>query len=143
MSNALVRVALESRLLAWAMTRDPVIDPATHIAWENARFTTPKGVHLRVYLLPAVTSDPSLGTLHRRYQGLFQVNIYDPDDSGPATAAGIADEIEKLYPRGLVLPRNGRNVQIPRTPEIAAGQITEDGYFIPVRIRYRCDVITT
>ena len=138
MSTSDIREAFETRIAAFAAAQNPPLP----VAWENVSYTpSPATGWLQVALLPGVTVNPALGVRFDRLVGFFQVNVYAIQDGGPAAAEAIADAILDLFPRGS-LTQNGAIINIDTTGSRAQGMNDENGfYFIPVRIRYREDVI--
>ena len=91
---------------------------------------------------PAPTLNPSLGTQHDRLVGFYQVSVYGIEDAGPAAAEAVADAIIALFPRGS-MSQNGTIINIDTTGSRAQGLNDVNGFFfIPVRIRYRQDVLS-
>ncbi|MBP8812319.1 MAG: DUF4128 domain-containing protein [Laribacter sp.] len=132
MNQTAIRAALEQRLKTWADAHAPPLK----IAWQNVEFTPPTGPHLRAFLLPGETLDPTIGGGHQRRIGLFQVSVYAPEGIGPSLGDELADDIVSLFPRGLSIC----GVQIDSTPSIA-GPRPEPGWSVtPVSIRYRVDI---
>jgi hypothetical protein len=139
MSNADIREAFETRIAAFAAAQVPTLP----VAWENTSYTpSPTTAYLRCAMLPAPTQNPSLGAKHDRLLGLYAVNVYGVQDQGPATAEAIADAIIALFPRGGMV-QNGVTINIDTTGSRAQGLNDINGFFfIPVRIRYREDVLS-
>lgn len=137
--NIDIRQAFETRIAAFAAEQSPVLN----CAWENTSFApSPDQMYLQCFLLPATTQNPSLGTRHDRLVGIYQVNVYGVQDEGPAPAEAIADAIIALFPRGSIT-QNGVIVNIDTTGSRTKGLNDTNGFFfVPLRIRYREDVIS-
>lgn len=137
--NQDIREAFETRIAAYAAAQKPPIP----VAWENTSYTpSPQTMYLRCAMLPAVTQNPSMGAPHVRLVGLYQINVYGIQDGGPAGAEAVADAIIALFPRGAMI-QNGVTINIDTTGSRAQGLNDVNGfYFIPVRIRYREDVLS-
>lgn len=137
--NSDIREAFETRIAAFAAAQTPVLQ----VAWENTTYTpSPQVAYLRCAMLPALTLNPALGTRFDRLQGFYQINVYGTQDSGPAAAESVADALIALFPRGS-LTQNGVIINIDTTGSRTQGLNDQNGfYFIPVRIRYREDVIS-
>ena len=134
MSKAIVRAAFELRLSTWAATQ------GLPLAFEAAPYTPTTGQsYLRGLLVPAPTQDPSLGAIHRRYVGDYQVSIYTPDGAGPGASQAIEAGIEALFPRGLGMTQAGHVIANERPPWPTT-LVPRDGWIhTPVSIRYRLD----
>lgn len=139
MSNSDIREAFETRIAAYATAQTPPLA----VAWENTSYTpSPTAMYLRCAMLPAVTQNPSMGAVHIRLMGLYQINVYGVQDEGPAGAEAIADAIIALFPRGGMI-QNGVTINIDTTGSRTQGLNDVNGFFfIPVRIRYREDVLS-
>lgn len=138
MSNAAVRIALESRLGTWAAARIPALP----VAWENVPFDPALGAsYLRAFLLPADTLSADLEGLHRGYSGLLQVSVAVPINVGPGAAVGIADELAALFPVNGRYTSGSVTTQITGPASVGPAQQEPHHYVIPVSIRYRADTI--
>lgn len=135
--NADIREAFETRIAAYAAAHSPVLP----IAWENTSYTpSPATAYLQCAMLPAPTLNPVMGTKFVRLQGLYQINVYGTQDSGPAPVEKIADALIALFPRGFIT-QNNTTINIDTTGYRVQGLNDQNGFFfIPVRIRYRQDV---
>jgi len=139
MSNLDIRQAFESRIAAFAATMSP---PAL-LSWENFNFVpNSTRVYFRCAMAPARTSNPAFGVDFDRLQGFYQISVYGIQDRGPGPAEEIADAIIALFPRGSIT-QNGVVVNIDTKGSRTQGLNDDNGfYFIPVRVRYRQDVIS-
>lgn len=127
MSIVSIRAALETKL--------NTITPAISTAWENHPFTPVDGVpYQRVYLMPATPSNPTMGDGYYREQGIFQVSLFYPLQTGAAAAAARAELIRSAFKRGVSMTSGGVTVQIGNTPEISQGRVDGDRFHVPVRI---------
>ena len=135
--NSDIREAFETRVAAYAAAQVPPLD----IAWENTTYTpSPVKPWLECAMLPAPTQNPWMGTPSNRLVGIYQINCYGTQDTGPAATEATADALIALFPRGG-MTQNGVAINIDYTPTRAKGLNDQNGfYFIPVRIRYREDV---
>jgi len=137
MTHLAVELAYESRLAAWAAAHTPRL----RIAYENDQFMPAAGeIYLRAFILPSDTGSDDLKGSHRRYQGLFQVNIVGPVGGGSGGIKHIVSELESLFPVNLRLPIAGNFVQIVE-PVKQGPAITEDStYTVSATFVYRADV---
>jgi hypothetical protein len=135
--NSDIREAFETRIAAFAAAQN------LSVAWENTTFTpSPATPYLECAMLPATSANPALGVNFIRLLGIYQINVNYPEDTGPAPAEAIADALIALFPRGS-MAQNDVVINIDYTPSRAKGLVSPNGFFfIPVRIRYREDVIS-
>lgn len=137
MSHDIARAAIENRLLTWAKARSPVLP----CAFGNMSYTPATGQsYLQGDLLPADTMNPSQGSKHKRYIGLYQVSVRTPAGKGVTESAAIAKAIEELFPCPTTLQSSGLNVHIDSTPAVAGGR--NDGtsfWMVPITIKYRVE----
>lgn len=138
MSDQSIMAALQARLTAFATTK------GLSLAYEGVGFTPDAAkTHLADFLLPAATDNPSMGRSHKRYTGIYQVNVDAPTGSNVVALRNLANDLAAHFPRGLTLTHSsGLKVLIIRDPSI--GPLLPDGGRMrrPVSIRYQCDVIT-
>lgn len=129
MSLIAVRIALETKLAT--------ITPELSTAYENVPFTPVTGTaYQAAYLLPATPANPTMGDGYYREQGIFQVTLMYPLQSGPKTAADRAELIRAAFKRGTTLTSSTVSVIIERTPEIGQGRVDGDRWALPVKIRW-------
>ena len=135
MSVIAIRAALEAALKA--------ITPAIDTGWENAPFTPTTGTPYQlVYLMPASPENPTMGTGHYRFIGIFQINLFYPTQTGSGTAAARAELIKAAFARGNSFTKSGVTVKILYTPEIGQGRADDDRWMIPVKIRFSADIFS-
>lgn len=138
MSTKLCRQAIESRLSAWAAARTPALP----IAWQNVRYAPTTGAsYLRAFLLPATTGSEDLSGDHRRYLGVYQVNVCVPIETGPEAAEAIVGEIAAQFPVNLRITASTVTVQVI-TP-VSEGPADQDAthFIVPASFTYRADTI--
>ena len=133
MSIISVRAALEAKLNA--------MTPALASSWENVPFTPVAGTaYQAAYVLPATPSNPTLGDGFYREQGLFQVSLFYPLQTGTLTAATRAQAIRTAFKRGTTMTSGSVKVIVDRTPEIGQGRVDGDRWMIPCKIRWYAGV---
>lgn len=130
--NATIQNALFKKL------NELVLSPALPVAWPNVDFTAPVGgKYLTVDLLPNTNLrlyQPNDSPHYR--QGLLQVTVVAPLDSGTGYALGVADAIADHFPASLILYESGAKLGIQRTPDIAPPLRDDTTWRVPVTIRY-------
>lgn len=137
MSNDAIQVALSTRLLT--------LSPALPFAWPNSAYTPVIGTPFaRVGFLAAQTANPTMGAGAldmKRYNGLMQVSLFYPVNTGEGDPRRKADAVIALFPRGLTLTHSGVVVHIDYTPSAAPGFSQDAWYVLPVSVYYRADII--
>lgn len=132
MSAAAVRAALETALNA--------MTPPIATAWENVDYKPTVGTaYQRATLLLAEPANPEIGPGYIE-QGIFQVDLYYPKNSGPSTATARAEAIRNAFPFAASFTSGGITTHIVRTPEIGTARVEDDRYVIPVRIRFEARI---
>ncbi len=113
------------------------VTPALPTASENVVYTPQSGVpYQRADLLPAPTTNPTLGDTMYRETGIFQVMLCYPASSGSGDARAQADVLRNFFFRGQSCASGSTTVQIDSTPSIGSGNIVGDRYCLPVRVKY-------
>lgn len=126
MSLKAIRNALNARL--------STLSSLPSVAWENVVFT-PKTTetHLRVNFLPAPTRPAANHKSAMDFEsGIYQIDIYAPQDQGPNPASDLAERIRQHFNRGLALSNSGVVVNIEATPSMAAND--REGPFWRIRL---------
>lgn len=128
MSIVAIRAALEVALAA--------MSPALATAWENTPYSPVVGTpYQRVFMLKAAPDNPEMGTFTRD-QGILQISLAYPLDTGPNAAEARAELIRDTFYRGATFTASGVSVTVLNTPEVAPAIIEPDRYVVPVRIRF-------
>lgn len=122
-----IQGALRARL--YTLTNKPPI------AWENVNYEPSSNVlYLRPTTLQAPTLQACLGDTGRDiHEGIFQVDVFIPDNSGRTT---WPDDIADHFSRGTRLTQNTVSVTIT-TVSTSAGIKDNNFYIVPVSISYR------
>jgi hypothetical protein len=135
MSQSSIRNALENALAA--------ITPAIDIVHENQSYVPIAGQPFaEAYVLFATPANPTMGDGFYQELGIFQINLQYPTEVGTADAAAQAQLIRDAFPRGATFVFGGVTVQVDRTPEIGAGTVDGDRWFLPIRVRWHADIYT-
>lgn len=138
MSDQHIMSALQSRLALFASTK------GLSVAFEGVPFTPDATkTHLADFLLPAATDNPSMGRGHKRYSGVYQIDVDAPTGSNVVALRNLANEVVAHFYRGLTLTHSsGLRVLIVRDPSISP--LLPDGGRMKraVSVRYQSDVIT-
>lgn len=94
MSQAKARIAIETKLAAWAKARNPVLPAFFGI--QKADVTKP--VYIHGYLLPASARTECLQGDEITYLGLYQVTISCDPSQSISVAESIISEIQSVFP---------------------------------------------
>jgi hypothetical protein len=136
MSQSKIRTALEQRLKTFADAKP------LPVAWENFG-QVPTGTHLRAFLFRSPTQDPSIGAQHKRYRGLFRIQVWHASvGAGAASVEALAEEIVALFPRALQLTKDSVVVHIENTPSQGSVSIEANWAVITIEMAYRADTFT-
>jgi len=136
MSQVKIRQALESRLKAFADTK------SLKVLWENVG-VVPTGTHLRAFIYRAPTGDPSIGAKHKRYKGIFRVQVWSETlGKGPLDVEALAEEIVAYFPRALQITKDSIVVHIENTPSQGSVSIETNWVCISVEMVYRTDTFS-
>jgi hypothetical protein len=107
-----------------------------YCAFENESYKPKEGEpYLRSWFLPAGVRPVSIDydDAVDDYTGLFQVNVYAPENEGTALSNTICEAVESLFKRGTVLSC----AVIDRQPERGTGRNQGGWWVIPISIYYR------
>lgn len=117
-------------------------------AWENMSFQTTAGIpYQEPYLLVAKPDNPTFGPAFHREQGIFQVNLFYPQQIGTGAISQRAELIRSTFPRSSVFSNSGIDVIIDSTPEIwtsvsTAGTQGDDRWMLPVKISWYSNIFS-
>lgn len=144
MSDQHIMTALQMRLAAFASAKDMSVAYEGVPVPANAGIPSATKAHLADFLLPAQTNNPSLGRDHRRYEGIYQVDVDSPVsiEAAAHNLRQLSNELAAHFPRGLALAHAGVRVLITRDPSISALIVDAGRMKRSVSIRYQADVIT-
>lgn len=129
MTQVAVRAALEVALNA--------MTPAIATAWENNAFAPPASStpYQAAFVLWGTPDNPEMGASYFE-QGIFQVSLFYPLQAGTSAAATRAGLLRALFRRGASFTNSGVVVTVRSTPEVSAGTVDGDRWFVPVKVRF-------
>lgn len=147
MSHSEIRKAFNDKVRAYGATK------GYHVVLQNAPYTpTVKETYLKTYIMPAKASTQTLSGDHKRYVGIFQIDIMIPNDVGTGDVTRITQDIQELFPvfsyvdLQIITKDNLGNTVIKDEKSIILSPVnTADGrnkdthYSTPVWFSYRCD----
>lgn len=124
-----VRAALEIALNA--------MTPAIATAFENSAFTPPSSStpYQKAFVLFADPDNSEFSQSHTE-QGIFQITLQYPLQSGTKDAATRAELIRTTFARGASFTNGGIVTKIQRTPTIGQGSVDGDRWSVPVKCRF-------
>ena len=124
-----IRAALETALSG--------MTPALATAWENVAFAPPASTvaYQKAYLMPATPDNIEYGATYIE-QGIFQVTLAYPIQTGTNAAMARAELLRTAFKRGNSFTSSGVTVRIMRTPEVSAGTVEGDRFTLPVKCRF-------
>lgn len=146
MTQALVRRALESRLLTWAQAQSPQIP----IAWRNRVFDPPETRYVRADLIPNPILSDTLDRVHRRFEGVFQVTLCMPTGTGPGATDALVSSLGVVFNPSAPIDVTQTvesvttlliRVYILQPVSPGPPQPDPERYTVPVSILYRADTI--
>jgi hypothetical protein len=104
---------------------------------ENTRYTPKNGVpYVRSQLLPAEANAIGVGPNGMdEHQGLYQVDVFYPQDYGTADANAMAALVMAALPRGYIATSGSDNVHVVKAWQQVAYQ-QGSSYCVPVMVRW-------
>lgn len=107
------------------------------IQLQNTRNIGQTGVPFtRGTLLPAKAIPSSVGTTGKdNLSGIFQVDLFVPQDTGTDAVNTLADSVIAHFPRGLILVDRTLNLHISRA-YCEVGRRIEPFYMLPVIVQW-------
>lgn len=137
MSHRKVRAALETKLVAWGTAN------SVPIVVDNQSSSNTQPVWVSSMLIPAETTNPSVGVQHSRFTGTLRILVRKQDTGkGMGATETLAESIQSYFPRGMQLTSSGLVVWIENTPSIKAGFVDGMYVIVPVDVSYRADAIS-
>jgi hypothetical protein len=122
-----IRAALETTLSS--------VTDIPSVGWENVQFSPTTGQpYLKPRLIPT-RREPAVRGINPQmfYQGIFRIECYVPEGSGPAAGDDLADKIMEAFDATTTVSYNGANLSI-RYAEREMAEIDGPFYMIPVNI---------
>lgn len=134
-----IRTALIARVLAAAPGSAL---PVSSVAWEGKKFSPVLGTrYYRATFLPGEPSQAELGEAGRnRIYGLFQVDVFEPGNSGDAAAAAEAERICAAFRRGTVLAYTGGAVRCQKAYRTPGDGSDASWYMVSAVVQWQADI---
>ena len=103
---------------------------------ENTRITPGALNWCRASLLPAEPNALTVGPNgQNEHQGLLQLDLFYPQDSGTSTPNAMASAVMAALPRGYIAVNGSTNVHVRMVHQQTAYQL-ERWYVVPVVVRW-------
>jgi len=134
-----VRGALVARLLAVAPGAALAV---SSVEWRNRKYPRTPGVrYYRATFLPGIP-EPAAASQYApdRHTGLFQVDVFEPADTGEETAIAEAERIAACYARGTALSYGGVTVQVTKSYRSTGDSSDPAWFMVSAVIAWRADV---
>lgn len=127
-----IRAALEERLAVVSG-----FPSAANRAYENVRFVPTDGTTWARIATNFSRTRPAVRgpSPSERWDGLFLVDVFAPENAGPGAAFDLAYAIKAAYTVDDVLTKNGVNVRIDYA-ELGQGISTSPWYLVPVTVAW-------
>ncbi len=134
-----IRAALVARAIAVA---PGAALPVSSVAWEGKKFTPVHGTrYYRATFLPGEPSQAELGDAGRnRHYGLFQIDVFEPANTGDAGAAAEAERIAAAYCRGTVLENSGVSVKCIKSYRTPGDSSDPAWFMVSAIVQWQADV---
>ena len=122
-----IRAALETHLSS--------VTGLPQVAYENVPFNPTTGVsYIQVFYIPTSRRPAVRGTSpQQRYEGIFAINCYAPEGSGPAAAETIAENVMTAFEATTSITLNNITVSIDYS-EVEQGLLDSPWFMVPVNI---------
>lgn len=133
MSHTAIRIALETALNA--------MTPSLATAFENNKYEPVAGTpYQQAFVLLAEPDNPTMGNTFKREQGIFQINLRYPLNTGTASVNARAELLKTSFPRAERFTSGGVTVTVEKTPHVAPGFVEGDRWVVPVKIRFFANI---
>jgi hypothetical protein len=136
MSHSEIRKAFNDKVRAYGATK------GYHVVLQNAPYKpTVKEIYLKTYIMPSSAVTETLGGDHKRYMGVFQIDILIPNDTGTGDVTRILNDLQQTFPVYSYVPLDANRQVIINSPiDMADGRAKDTHFSTPVWFNYRCDV---
>lgn len=145
--RAAVRVAMDTKLKAWADAQSP----ALVVDWPRVPGTIDReAMYLKPALLPGERRPVTLGVPDRhkdRQYGVYQIIVMAPSTGGttwgPGPVDSVVDDILQEFRAGQALAASPVSVSIERVSDGPALRDDADRHSVPVSVTYRAELLVT
>lgn len=134
MTQEIIRAAFETRLKTWADAH------SLTVAFENVDFDPPDEAYVRAWMLPAEPQSYGLDGKHRKYHGLFQVDLCMPLNEGGHPSQLLVESLDAAFPLTAPMSQSGLSIWITSPMAATPGKNEAKHYVTHVSCGYRTDV---
>lgn len=110
------------------------------IAYDNISFNPQGIIYLKSHLLPAKTTTFDLAQTTRVFEGIYQVSIVVPVNTGLSKANSIVSDIISSFQINTELIKDNFIVYVNSVPSAYSAIQDKTTYTIPISINYRADI---
>lgn len=135
MSHSDIRKAFNDKVRAYGATK------GYHVVLQNAPYK-PKvdEIYLKTYIMPSTAATDTLSGDHKRYMGVYQIDILIPNNTGTGDITEIIDDLQLEFPVYSYVPFDTDKEVIVLSPiDMASGRNQDTHFSTPVWFSYRCD----
>jgi hypothetical protein len=136
MSDSIIMKEFEKPLSTWAtafLDLDTGVPSPILISYQNKRFDkTNVKLYLQTYLMPARTVALDVVGSTKYYSGYYQMNIISDDNGGAWKVEAIKDQLEKLFPIGML----GNGVRVSNILSSSPSYTDGNLYVLPTYSMY-------
>jgi hypothetical protein len=135
MSHSDIRKAFNDKVREYGATK------GYHVVLQNAPYKpTVKETYLKTYIIPSSAVSQTLGGDHKRYMGVFQVDILIPNNIGTGDITRIVNELQEVFPVYNRISFGADKEVIVLSPvDMTEGKNTDTHFSTPCWFTYRSD----
>ena len=133
--NSIISELLESHLQIIATELN------LQIVYENIEATPNDEIYLKSNILSAMTACFDLEGESQIYQGVYQVSVVAPINTGKSRSQQIVESIIKHFQLNLELKKGNLLLYINSVPSAYPAITDKTTYTIPISMNYRADTI--
>lgn len=148
MSHSDIRKAFNDKVRAYGATK------GYHVVLQNAPYKPRVDeIYLKTYIMPSTAVSDTLSGDHKRYMGVYQIDVMIPNDLGTGDVTDIVNELQDVFPVYSYVPfdldkedalgqpfKKTERVIVLTPVDMASGRNKDTHLSTPCWINYRCDV---
>ena len=140
MSQVEINKVLEEQTAAFALDAG-----ISKVVYQNVgSAASPSVTHLRCYVIPSKTVDPSIDSLFQRMGGTLRLQYFLLGiGEGTKPLYTLSDSAVKWFKRGKQFTNGEVVVRIDYSPNVSDLRYENNFVYVTIDVTYRCDVITT
>lgn len=135
MSHSDIRKAFNDKVRAYGATK------GYHVVLQNAPYKPRVDeIYLKTYIMPSTAVSDTLSGDHKRYMGVYQIDVMIPNDLGTGDVTDIVNELQDVFPVYSYVPFDVDKEVIVLSPiDMASGRNKDTHLSSPCWFNYRCD----